>query len=224
MPRKYRKRRRADLEDETRRRITEALVELHGSIGPLRTTIQAVAAQAGVQRATVYRHFPDELSMFAACSVHWSEENPLPDPSAWAALGDPNRRMRMALGELYGFYARNQRMLANIFRDEALVDALGPAMQTLRNYFEVATAVIVSGFKAQDSDLPVVRAAVGHAISFSTWSSLTQENGLSQDGAISMMAGMIERGTDSSGRVRLSHKKWYNRGGWVSGSKSAIRP
>ena len=83
----------------------------------------------------------------------------------------------MALGELYGFYASNQRMLANIFRDEALVDALGPAMQTLRNYFEVATAVIVSGFEAQDSDLGVVRAAVGHAISFSTWSSLTQENG-----------------------------------------------
>src|SRR3712207_6887531 len=48
--RPYRKRRRADQEEATRLRITEAAVDLHGSIGPARTTISAVAQRAGVDR------------------------------------------------------------------------------------------------------------------------------------------------------------------------------
>src|SRR5918996_4055938 len=87
--RPYRKRRRAELEDQTRLRITEAAVELHGRVGPARTTISAVADRAGVQRATVYRHFPDEDALFAACSGHWAAMNPSPDPSAWQAIRDP---------------------------------------------------------------------------------------------------------------------------------------
>ena len=99
--RPYRKRRRAELEDETRLRITEAAVALHGSVGPARTTVSAVAERAGVQRATVYRHFPDERSMFAACSAHWIAANPLPDLGAWARIADPGERLRTALTELY---------------------------------------------------------------------------------------------------------------------------
>jgi AcrR family transcriptional regulator len=56
--RPYRKRLRAEQEEETRERITKAAVKLHGTIGPARTTISGVAEEAGVQRATVYRHFP----------------------------------------------------------------------------------------------------------------------------------------------------------------------
>ena len=82
--RRYRKRRRAELEDETRRRITEAAVELHGTVGPARTTISAVAERAGVQRATLYRHFPDEEALFDACSSHWAAQHPLPDLADWA--------------------------------------------------------------------------------------------------------------------------------------------
>src|SRR5215204_2491067 len=88
--RTYRKSRRAELEDETRRRITDAAVELHGSVGPARTTISAVAERAGVQRATVYRHFPDEEALFDACSAHWMAQHPLPDPTAWAKIEDPD--------------------------------------------------------------------------------------------------------------------------------------
>src|SRR4051795_7597898 len=109
--RPYRKRRRAQLEEETRLRIIEAAVDLHGSVGPARTTISAVAERAGVQRATVYRHFPDEEALFGACSAHWLAQNPLPDLSAWAAIGDPEARFRAALAELYAWYREGEAML-----------------------------------------------------------------------------------------------------------------
>ena len=109
--RAYRKRLRAEHEEETRRRITEAAVELHGSVGPARTTISAIADRAGVQRATVYRHFPDEPSLFAACSAHWAAANPPPDPTAWAKVADPDARLHAALDALYRWYESSEYML-----------------------------------------------------------------------------------------------------------------
>jgi AcrR family transcriptional regulator len=190
MPRKYRKRRRAELEEDTRRRITEALVALHGSIGPARTTVQAVAAAAGVQRATVYRHFPDEAAMFAACSAHWAQANPLPDPASWAAVADPGQRIRVALGDLYAFYSRTEQMLANILRDVSLVEALGSTLQPLRDYLASAVAVLASG---EGWETPLTRAAIGHAIAFTTWRSLVREHGVSNDDAVALMTGMVDR-------------------------------
>src|SRR5215217_4176858 len=117
--RAYRKRRRAELEAETRLRITEAAVHLHGSIGPARTTISAVAERAGVQRATVYRHFANEEALFEACSSHWMAQHPLPDPAAWATIQDPDERLRVALGELYDWYDHGDYMLEKTTRDVA---------------------------------------------------------------------------------------------------------
>src|SRR5688500_10745162 len=105
MPRKYELKKRAEAQDETRRRITEATVELHGTIGPARTTISAIAERAGVQRLTVYRHFPDERALLGACTSHWRERHPPPDPGPWTAIEDPRERAERALGELYGWYA-----------------------------------------------------------------------------------------------------------------------
>src|ERR671917_708099 len=116
--RSYRMTKRAELEAETRRRITETAVELHGTVGPARTSISAIAEQAGVRRSTVYRHFPDEAALFEACSSHWESQNPAPDMSAWAAIDDPGERLRTALTELYAFYGRTERMMENLLRDE----------------------------------------------------------------------------------------------------------
>src|ERR671919_461601 len=99
--RQYRKRRRAEHEKRTRERITEAAVKLHGSVGPARTTVSGVAREAGVQRATVYRHFPDEASLFEACTAHYWAANPMPDPAAWKRIPDPAERCRRALAEIY---------------------------------------------------------------------------------------------------------------------------
>ena len=117
--RPYRKKRRAELEEETRRRITESAVELHGTVGPSHTSMSAVAERAGVRRSTLYRHFPDEGVLFEACSAHWNAANPPPDLSRWAAIGDPDERLKRALEELYGFWRRTEPMMANLIRDEA---------------------------------------------------------------------------------------------------------
>lgn len=188
MARKYRKRRRADREMQTRRRIVEALVALHGSIGPARTTVRAVAERAGVQRATVYAHFPDEPSMYAACSAHWAERNPFPDPAAWAAIGDFGRQLRTALGELYAFYDRNEGMLANIFRDQSLVESLKPAMRGFGDYLEGAERVLAANAHPSRTR----RAAIGHALSFSTFQSLVRTQGLSVSRTVELMASLIE--------------------------------
>src|SRR5579884_2059820 len=119
--RSYRKTRRAELEEQTRRRITESTVALHQEVGPARTSISAIAERAGVRRSTVYRHFPDEETLFAACSSHWRALNPAPDPQAWAAIAEPGARTETALRELYAFYRRTEPMYTSLLRDEPLV-------------------------------------------------------------------------------------------------------
>src|SRR2546423_108843 len=116
--RPYRMKRRAEAEAETRRRITESAMELHGTRGPSRTSISAVAERAGVRRSTVYRHFPDELSLFEACSSHWMAANPLPSIEGWLEIGDLGERFEAALTELYAYYRRTQPMMDNLIRDE----------------------------------------------------------------------------------------------------------
>src|SRR5205085_11448064 len=112
--RSYRMQRRAESQERTRQRITESAVELHRTVGPSRTSISAVAARAGVRRSTVYRHFPDEASLFASCSAHWAALNPVPDLEAWAAIDDPETRLRRALLEVFRFYRRTESMLDNL--------------------------------------------------------------------------------------------------------------
>lgn len=188
--RKYRKRRRAELEDETRRRITEAAVELHGTIGPARTTISAVAEQAGVQRATLYRHFPDEEALFDACSSHWAAQNPLPDLADWAAVADPEERLRVALSALYAWYENGQGMLEKTTRDAALVPAMRPAVERMGGWFATALATILRGRRERGGRRRRVEAAIGHALSFATWRSL-RDQGLSDSEAVELMCGLV---------------------------------
>ena len=122
--RKYELKQRAAEMAMTRRRITEAAVELHGTVGPARTTLSAIAPRAGVQRHTVYRHFPSESELYDACSTHFLAENPFPDPSSWRAIADPERRLSRALDELYAYYEGTEQMFTNVFRDLELVEAL----------------------------------------------------------------------------------------------------
>src|SRR5688500_11763071 len=134
--RKYEKRRRAEQEERTRLRITEAAVKLHGTVGPAQTTVSGVAREADVQRATVYRHFPDEASLFAACSAHYWSANPQPDPAVWAAIGDPGERVRTALGELYPFFRRTEGMLEKVRRDAGLVEGMAGPAAAFRAYVD----------------------------------------------------------------------------------------
>jgi AcrR family transcriptional regulator len=189
--RRYRKRRRAELEDETRRRITEAAVELHGSVGPARTTISAVAERAGVQRATLYRHFPDEEALFDACSSHWAAQHPLPNLVEWASIADPEERLRIAIGELYAWYENGEEMLEKTTRDAPMVPAMRSAVDRMGAWFVDAIATILRGRPERGARRRRVEAAIGHAISFATWRSLVRDQDLSKPEAVDLMQGLI---------------------------------
>lgn len=190
--RKYTKRRRAEAEQETRQRITEAAMALHGSVGPARTTISAVADRAGVQRATVYRHFPDEESLFAACSGHFAAMNPPPDPAGWRTIADPAARLRSALTEVYPYYRRTEAMLENVMRDAPFVEALAKPVARRIAYFEATVEALMAGRRERGNAHRRVRAAVGHAMSFPTWQSLVRQHGLDDSEAAAVMAAMVE--------------------------------
>jgi AcrR family transcriptional regulator len=178
MARKYELKQRAESLTATRQRIVEATVELHDSVGPGRTTISAIAERAGVQRLTVYRHFPDERTLFEACSGHWAAQNPVPDPSTWAAVDDPDERLRIALPEIYAFYRATEGMMGNLLRD--LPDS--PVMQDVATpfleYWQNVREVLDRGWKTRGRRRTLLRAAIGHAVEFETWRSLTRREGL----------------------------------------------
>jgi AcrR family transcriptional regulator len=189
--RPYRKRRRAELEEATRRRITEAAVDLHGSIGPVRTTVSAVAERAGVQRATVYRYFPDEEALFGACSAHWGTQHPLPDLTAWAGIADPDERLRTALVELYAWFAGGAEMLERTSRDASLVPAMRGPVEAMGLWFAAAAEALLRGRPERGARRRQVGAAIGHAIAFPTWRSLVREQGLPPGDAVALMADLV---------------------------------
>ena len=189
--RPYTLRKRADAMAATRERITEAAVDLHGSVGPSRTTITAVAERAGVQRQTVYRHFATDADLFAACSGHFAQLHPRPSAATWRAIADPEQRLERALDELYAFYEETGEMWANIFRDEPLVPAIGPNLARFRGYLDDAARALADGRPAQDRDM--LLAATRHAVDFQTWRSLTLDGGLSRAQAVELTSAMVCR-------------------------------
>jgi AcrR family transcriptional regulator len=186
-------RRRAELEERTRRQITESAVALHEELGPARTSISAIAERAGVRRSTVYRHFPDEETLFTACSSHWRAANPPPDPRPWAAIDDPAARTETALRELYAFYGRTQEMYSSLLRDEPLVPVVKRRLRDFHGYLRTIQGVLIAGRGLRGRAADRTRAAIGHALAFPTWHSLTHEQGLADDDAVALMCLLVER-------------------------------
>lgn len=190
--RKYELKQRAEEMARTRRRIIEAAVELHGSIGPARTTISAVAEQAGVQRHTVYRHFPTDADLFGACSAHYLALNPLPNVEPWRAVDDPRRRLEHALDELYGYYERTEPMFTNVFRDLELVDALRPTLVPLQQYLARAVEILLRGRAARGRSRRLLTTALRHVLDFRTWCSLTADAQITRADAVDLATALVE--------------------------------
>lgn len=168
--RPYRKRKRARSEEETRLRITEAAVELHGTVGPAKTKVTELAELAGVSRMTVYNHFPTDADLLAACSSHWASRNPFPDPKRWAEVGDPARRLASALAELYGWYGANRQMLGNVLRDAPLMPALGALMGDFwGGYMDSVVAALSHGWPPDPRGDSALRATLRVVVDFHTW-------------------------------------------------------
>jgi AcrR family transcriptional regulator len=189
--RPYRMKRRAELEEATRQRITESAMELHGTLGPSRTSVSAVAERAGVRRSTVYRHFPDEAALFAACSAHWMAVNPRPDLDRWAAIDDPDARLRSALEELYAYYRRTERMLDNLLRDETTVPTVQQRFRGFHDYVAGARDTLMAGRRARGRARQRTQAAIGHAVAFTTWRSLAREQELDDTAAADLMCRLV---------------------------------
>jgi AcrR family transcriptional regulator len=170
---------------ETHRRITEAAIELHETVGPSRTTLSAVAKHAGVERRTLYRHFPTEADLFAACSTHYFAANPWPDLDGWRAVRDPEERLERALDELYAYYERTAPMYSNVLRDAELVDTARDAVAPLHAYLDEAARVLARGRRRK-----LVAGTVRHALAFSTWRSLSA-NGIGHRDAVRLMTALV---------------------------------
>ena len=193
--RPYRKKRRAELEAETRRRITEAAVELHGTVGPARTSISAVADLAGVRRSTLYRHFPDEAALIGACSSHWAAANPIPEMAAWASIDNPDERLRTTLDELYAYYRRTEQMMDNLHRDELTMPLIAQHFAPYHEYMAALRDLLMRGRSVRGRRRDEARAAVGHALAYTTWRSLTREQELTDDQATALMCALVEGAT-----------------------------
>jgi len=189
--RQYLMKRRAEAEQRTRLRITQSTVELHSTLGPSRTSISAVARHAGVRRSTVYRHFPDEVSLFFACTSYWTAANPFPDVGRWMAIDNPAARLTAALRELYAHYRRTERMMSNILRDEATMPIVRRMSGGYRDYLTAARNALMSGRDVRGPARRRVQAAVGHALTFGTWRSLASEQGLTDPQAVGLMCRLI---------------------------------
>lgn len=198
--RKYELKQRAREMADTRRRITEAAVELHGTVGPVRTTISAIAEQAGVQRHTVYRHFPTEADLFLECSSHFRVENPWPDQEAWRAIDDPRERLLHALGEMYAYYERTGHMYANILRDEPLVESIRPPLTALRNHMAQGAAILAVGWRRRAHRARLLHASLQHVLAFETWRSLTGAGGLTRAEAVELAASLVEAAATDAAR------------------------
>jgi AcrR family transcriptional regulator len=188
--RKYEMKKRAEEVAETHLRITEAAIDLHGSIGPSRTTLSAVAKRAGVERRTLHRHFPTEAGLFAACSAHYFAANPWPDLAAWRAIRDPEQRLARALDELYAYYERTEPMFSNVLRDAELLDFARDAVAPLGAYLEEAADVLATGRRVRGRRRERLGAALRHALAFSTWRSLSA-GGVDRSDAVKLVTALV---------------------------------
>lgn len=195
---------RAQRQEETRRRITQAAVDLHQTVGPLATTISAIAERAGVERLTVYRHFPDETSLIRACTQQYLTDHAPPDPQGWTSVDDPLERTRNALSQLYRFWEETEPMFTKVLRDhEAAPELVGVGIV---GYMARARDVLLRGWDIKGRRRTLLRAALGVAIHFWTWRSLIREQHVRHGEAVEMMVGLVatvaaERSTLSSAQA-----------------------
>jgi AcrR family transcriptional regulator len=193
--RPYRQKKRARQQEETRERIIEAVVELHRTVGPAKTKITEVAEMAGVGRMTVYNHFPTDSDIFRACGAHWSTQNPPPDPAQWARIDDPEKRLDLALLQMYEYYEGTRDMLGKVLRDEPLLPALSEVLSEIWwPFFDVAVATMAHGRTMRGERKRRFSVAVRLVLDFGTWRTLT-DSGLDASAAAGIAADIV-RGVD----------------------------
>jgi AcrR family transcriptional regulator len=191
MTRKYEQKQRAAGQEATRRRIVEAAVELHESVGGEAATVTAIADRAGVGRLTVYRHFPDERSLLGACTGHYLSLNPPPSPAEWAEIADREERVRAALAAVYAYFERTEGMMARAENESPTNAVLAELMTPFHAHWATMRDQLAPAWSVDDAPNPLIAAAIGHALAFTTWRSLARLQGLSREHVITLMVEMV---------------------------------
>lgn len=188
--RKYELKDRARQLEETRRRITEATIDLHRTVGPVATRVSEIARRAGVERRTVYNHFPDQVSLLRACSQHWRALHPAPDPAKWLVIEEDGKRLRRVLRDLYAWYRETEEMTANVLRDAETLPALRDVIETgLGTYLDRVRHILTASVRARGRRRARIEAAVRAAVDFHFWRSLSS---LADEDAAELAAGLVE--------------------------------
>jgi AcrR family transcriptional regulator len=191
MARTYQLKRRAEHQEATRQRIVEATVELHQTVGGTQATISAIAERAGVERLTVYRHFPDERSLLTACTGHYLAQHPTPDPKCWQKLAEPEDRLRTGLNEVYAYHRRTEQMFTHAAHDLEDMPVLREVLAPMFAHWTLMRDILARGWHGNAEPHALVLAAIAHALDFSTWRSLVRVQGLEDAEAVDLMACMV---------------------------------
>jgi len=166
-------------------------VELHQQHGPLHTTITAIAQRAGVERLTVYRHFPDETSLHEACQQHFFAAHAPPNLTLWLEISTFRKRLKVGLTELYEYWEQTHEMFSSVLRDHEIdPERSGAGVVT---FMSKARDALLDGEDVSGHRGQILRAVVGHAVHFYTWRSLVKDQGLSEADAVQLMCEMIIR-------------------------------
>ena len=186
--RPYRQKVRAERQAETRQRIVEAAVALHLERGPAQTSINAIAERAGVNRVTVYRHFPDTRTLLEACSAHARRLNPPPDLGGWRRIDDPVRRTEVALTQLYDYFRRTEAGWTNVLRDAEIAPLVREMVEERRlAYLREARDVLLAAWPRRPTRRPLLRAVLGLAVDFRTWQTLARREALDDRSVVALM-------------------------------------
>jgi AcrR family transcriptional regulator len=188
--RKYQLKRRAQRQEETRQSILDATIALQERIGVLGTTISAVAEEAGVERLTVYRHFPNETALLTAATTSYLEQNPPPDPEPWRDIFDPRDRLRVALNDVYAYHQQTEGVIGHLIQGMPYKPVVCDALEGYMHHWKRAQRILSEGWNV--SDPKQIKAAIGHALSFKTWQSLIRDLGLNNAQAIELMLRMTD--------------------------------
>jgi AcrR family transcriptional regulator len=183
MSRSYELKKRAERQDETRRRIVEATIELHQTIGPNATSMADIAERAKVGRVTVYRHFPDEPALALACSGLYFQRHPPPDATAWETIAEPAARLRTGLRDTYAYHGETEAMFSRVLADARD----NPVVEPYHAHWRHAADVLAKPWRLRGRRRTLLRAGIGLALSFDTWRTLRREQGLSDRQAIELM-------------------------------------
>jgi AcrR family transcriptional regulator len=183
---------RRDTMEATRDRIAVAAFELHREVGPAQTTISAIAERAGVERQTVYRHFPDLVGLLRACTEHGMKVTGLPNPEPWTVITDPFDRLGHALREMYRYYRSNEQLIANILRDLPVMPELARGSQSYQDHMgRIWQTILAPWQRLRGARGERVRALAGTALEFGTWQGLARRYGLTDEAAAETMVAAV---------------------------------